>query len=118
MSYSPIDGPDTSLAGIAHLSAILGPLIPWLIWLARREDDPFVAKEAAKATNAGLAFFVAFVAATLVESFVPFVGWVGRMTQIAVIVVAVVLCTNAFRRVRRGVPTTYPVQWRVVNASD
>jgi uncharacterized Tic20 family protein len=108
MSYSPLDGPDTSLAGFAHLGAILGPVIPLLIWLARREDDTFVAREAAKATNAGMAFLVAFVAATLVDMFVPLVGFVGRLAQLAIIVVAAFLCINAYRRVRRGLVTSYP----------
>ncbi|MCR6713082.1 MAG: DUF4870 domain-containing protein [Demequina sp.] len=118
MSYSPLDGPDTSLAGFAHLGAVIGPVIPWLVWRVRREEDPFVAREAAKATNAGMAFLVAFAAGTLIWMFVPFVGFVGRMLQVAVIVVALVLCVNAFRRVRRGVPTSYPVQIRVLSLED
>ena len=118
MSYSPLDGPDASLAGLAHLGAILGPVVPWLVWLARRSDDPFVAREAAKAANAGMAFLIAFVAATLVEMFVPLVGWVGRLGQVTVIVVAVTLCVNAFRRVHRGIPTSYPVRVPVVGVAD
>lgn len=118
MTYSPLDGPDTSLASFAHLGAIIGPVIPWLVWLARRSEDPFVAREAAKATNAGMAFFLAFAVATLVNLFVPFVGFVGRLAQIAVVVVAVFLCIHAYRRVRRGVPTGYPVQVRVISVED
>jgi len=114
MSYSPLDGPDASLAGLAHLGAILGPVVPFVVWLARRGDDPFVAREAAKATNAGMAFLIAFAAATAIDMFVPLVGWVGRLAQITVIVVAVALCVNAFRRVHRGIPTSYPVQVKVV----
>lgn len=118
MSYSPLDGPDTSLAGFAHLGAIIGPVIPWLVWRVRRDEDPFVAREAAKATNAGMAFLTAFVAATLVELFVPLVGFVGRLAQVAIIVVAIFLCVNAYRRVRRGVPTSYPLQLRVMRLDD
>ncbi len=115
MSYSPIDGPDTGLAGIAHLGAMIGPVVPWLVWLSRRSDDPFVTREAGKATNAGMAFLAAFVVATLVELFVPFIGFVGRLAQVAIVVVAVFLCIHAYRRVRRGAPTSYPFQLRVVN---
>jgi uncharacterized Tic20 family protein len=118
MSYSSLDGPDTSLAGVAHLGAIAGPLVPWLVWLARRNEDPFVTKEAAKAVNAGFAFLLAFVGATLVANYVPLVGFVGRLAQLAVIVVAVFLCVHAFRRVRRGVPTSYPFQIKVVSTDE
>lgn len=118
MSYSPLDGPDTALAGLAHLGAIAGPAIPWFVWLARRKEDPFVTKEAAKAVNAGMAFFLAFAVATLIALYVPLIGFVGRLTQLAVIVVAVFLCVHAFRRVRRGSPTSYPFQIRVVNIDE
>jgi len=118
MSYSSLDGPDTSLAGLAHLGAIIGPLIPWLVWLSRRNEDPFVTKESAKAINGGMAFLVAFIAATLVANFVPLVGFVGRLAQLAVAVIAVFLCVHAFRRVRRGVPTSYPFQIKVVSIDE
>lgn len=114
MSYSPLDGPDTALAGFAHLGAIIGPVIPWLVWRVRREEDPFVSREAAKATNAGMAFLVAFILATLIELFLPLVGFVGRLAQVAIVVVAVFLCVHAYRRVRRGMPTSYPVELRVL----
>ena len=118
MTYSSLDGPDTALAGFAHLGAIVGPVIPWLVWLARRNEDPFVTREAAKALNAGMAFFVAFTIATLIDLFVPLVGFVGRLAQLATLVVAVFLCVHAFRRVRRGVPTSYPFQIKVVNTDE
>jgi len=118
MTYSPLDGPDTSLAGFAHLGAIVGPVIPWIIWRTRREEDPFVAREAAKATNAGMAFLAAFALGTVVWLFVPFIGFTGRMLQVAAVAVAVFLCVNAFRRVRRGVTTSYPVQLRVIRDDE
>jgi uncharacterized Tic20 family protein len=88
------------------------------VWLARRNEDRFVAREAAKAVNAGLAFFLAFAAATLVAAYVPLVGFVGRLAMLAVVVVALFLCVHAFRRVRRGLPTSYPFQIKVVNTDD
>lgn len=118
MAYSAMDGPDTGLAGAAHLGAILGPLVPWAIYRARRDDDTYVAREAAKATNAGMAFFVAFVVATIVEIYVPLVGFVGRLAQLAILVVAVFVCVQAFRRVRDGMPTSYPFQIKVVTLDD
>lgn len=118
MAYAASDGPDTALAGLAHLGAILGPVIPWGVWLARRRDDEFVAREAAKATNLGMAVLVAFVAATLIEVFVPFVGFLGRLAQLVVLVVAGVLCVQAYRNVRRGAPTSYPIYIKVVKTHE
>lgn len=118
MSYSSLDGPDTALAGVAHLGAIAGPLVPWLVWLSRRNEDPFVARESGKAINAGLAFLLAFAGATLIANFVPLIGFVGRLAQLAILVAAVFLCVHAFRRVRRGAPTSYPFQIKVVNKDD
>jgi len=118
VAYAAQEGPNTGLAAVAHLGALLGPIVPGIVYLMRRRTDPFVAREAAKATNAGMAFFVAFVLATIVELYVPLLGFVGRLAQLAVIVVAVVVCVQCSRRVRDGLPTAYPFQIRVVNTYE
>lgn len=118
MTYAASEGPDTALAGLAHLGAIVGPVIPLGVWLARRRDDEFVTREAAKATNMGMAVLTAFVAATLVEVFVPLVGFLGRLAQLVVLVIAGFLCVQAFRNVRRGAPTTYPIYIKVVKTHE
>ncbi|GIG55481.1 DUF4870 domain-containing protein [Demequina activiva] len=118
MNHAPQDGiddePDTAVAALAHLGAILGPVIPWLVWLARRGDDRWAAREAATATNFGLLVLVAFMIATAVREFVPLVAFLGTLGQLAVLVVAVVLCYQAFRTVRRGLSATYPYDIKVV----
>ena len=118
MAYSALDGPDTGLAGMAHLGAMLGPVIPWGVYMSRKNEDAFVAREAAKATNAGMAFFATFILATIIELYVPLVGFVGRLAQLAVLVVAVFVCVQNFRRVRDGMPTSYPYQIKVVKLDD
>lgn len=122
MTHAPqdaLDGePDVAVAGLAHLGAVLGPVIPWLVWLARRRDDPWAAREAAAATNFGLLVLIAFLVATAVREFVPLVAFLGTLGQLAVLVVAVVLCYQAFRTVRRGLPATYPYDIKVVRNND
>lgn len=110
--------PDTALAGLAHLGAVLGPVIPWCVWAARRRDDAWVAREAAAAANFGMLVLAIFVLATLVRLFVPLVAFIGTLTQLAVLVVAGVLCYQAFRTVRRGLSATYPYDIKVVRNND
>ena len=110
--------PDVTVASLAHLGAVLGPVIPWLVWLARRRDDPWAAREAAAATNFGLLVLVGLVIATAVRLFVPLVAFLGTLGQLAILIVAVVLCYQAFRSVRRGLPATYRYDIKVVRNND
>ncbi|WP_297081319.1 DUF4870 domain-containing protein [uncultured Demequina sp.] len=108
---------DTAMAGLAHLGAIVGPLVPLGVWLARRRDDPWAASQAAAATNFGMLVLVVFALGTAVRLFVPLVAFVGTLAQLAVLAVAAVLCVQAFRAVRRGLPATYPYDIKVVRTA-
>ncbi|WP_159448710.1 DUF4870 domain-containing protein [Demequina sp. NBRC 110053] len=118
VTFASHDDTDSRAAGIAHLGAVVGPVIPWVVWLARRGDDPRAAREAAKATNFGVLVLALMAVATVVRMFVPLVGFVGTLAQLAVLVVAVVLCYQAFRTVRRGLPASYPYDIKVVRDHD
>lgn len=109
---------DTTVAGWAHLSALTGPVLPALVWLARRRDDAWAATEAAKATNWGMAVLVSAVAATVVRMYVPFVGFLGTLAQLVVLIVAVFFCVQAHRNVHEGAPATYPFYIKVVKTND
>ena len=113
-SYTPHPRPGSGAAGLAHLGAVTGPLIPWLVWMARRRRDPWTAAHAGAATNFGLLVLVVFVLATAVRELVPLVAFLGTLAQLAVLVVAIVLCHQAFRSARRGMPATYPYDIKVV----
>lgn len=118
MSESSLDARDTTMAGAAHLTAIVGPLIPFLVWLARRKDDQFATLEAAKAVNFSLLTITIFALATLVRFFVPLVGFVGTLAQWVVPVIAAYFCIQAFRAAKRGTPASYPYQFKVVKTND
>ena len=109
MSYENLGGPDTSSAGVAQLGAVIGPLVPYLVWLSRRDEEPFSARQAAVATNFGAFAVLAFLGATAVRLFAPLVGFIGTIAQWAIVVAALVLCLQAYNSVRKGVPATYPV---------
>lgn len=118
MTYMAHEGPDTTMAGFAHLAAITGPVLPLLVWLGRRREDEFSAREAAKAANYGMAVLTAVVVATLVRLYVPLVGFLGTLAQLAVLVVAVFYSVQAFRNVQRGTPASYPFNIKVVKTND
>ncbi|WP_084103264.1 DUF4870 domain-containing protein [Demequina sp. NBRC 110056] len=118
MTYASHEQVDSTMAGIAHLGAVVGPIIPLVVWLARRRDDPWVARESAKAVNFGMLVLAILVVASLVRMFVPLVAFVGTLAQLAVLIVAVVLCYQAFRAVRGGLPASYPYDIKVVREHD
>jgi uncharacterized Tic20 family protein len=106
--------PSTRAAELAHVGAIFGPLIPWIVWRSHRGRDAVGEREGAVALNFGTLVIVAFAAATALRSFVPFLGFLGTVGQLAVLASSVVLCLQAYSAVRRGVPATYPVEIKVV----
>ena len=107
-------GRDSALASVAHLGAMAGPLVPWIVYLSKRKSEPWAAREAATATNFGFLVLAGFVVATLVRELVPLVGFLGTLAQLVILIVAVALCLQAFRSVRRGHPATYPYEIKVV----
>ena len=114
MSYENLGGPDRGAAGVAQLGAVVGPLVPFLVWLNRRNEEPVSARDAAAATNFGAAVFVAFIVATAVRLFLPWWSVLGTVGQLAVVVSAGVLCIQAYSSVHKGVPATYPIELKVV----
>ncbi|MCJ7827348.1 MAG: DUF4870 domain-containing protein [Demequinaceae bacterium] len=114
MAYQNLGGPDKKAAGVAQLGAIIGPLIPYLVWLNRRNEEPISARDAAAATNFGTFVLAAFLPATVVRLYLPWLGWVGAIFQVAIVLSAVVLCFQAYGSVRRGVPAEYPVEISVL----
>jgi len=114
MTYQNLGGTDTIAAGIAQVGAIFGPLIPFLVWLSRRREEPISAREAATATNFGMFVFVVFASATAVRLLVPWLGVVGTVGQLAIVASATVLCVQAYSSVHKGVPATYPIEIKVV----
>jgi uncharacterized Tic20 family protein len=114
MAYQNLGGPDVAASGVAQLGAIVGPIIPFLVWRSRRDEEPTSARDAATATNFGAAVFVGFAIATLVRMYLPALGILGTVGQLAVIVSAGILCVQAYTGVHKGVPATYPIELKVV----
>lgn len=114
MAYQNLGGPDVKAAELAQLGAIVGPLIPFLVWLNRRNEEPVSARDAAAATNFGMFVFSAFLPATVLRMYGPWLGWVGAVLQVMIVVIAIVLCFQAYGSVRKGVPAQFPVEISVL----
>lgn len=110
MAYQNLGGPDTQASGVAQLGAIVGPVIPLLVWLNRRNEEPISARDAAAATNFGMFVLAAFLPATVLRMYAPWLGWIGAVLQVMIGIAAIVLCFQAYRSVKRGVPAQYPIE--------
>jgi uncharacterized Tic20 family protein len=108
--YQNLGGPDVKASSLAQVGAIFGPLIPFLVWLNRRNEEPISARDAAAATNFGMFTLAAFLPATALRLYGPWLGWVGAILQFMIVISAIVLCLQAFSSVKRGVPAQYPVE--------
>ncbi len=118
MAYTADEGPDTSRASAAHLSAIAGPLIPLAVYFAERGRDEFAAGEASKAARFSTLLLAAFIVATSVRLFVPLVGFLGTLAQWVIPVVAIYFCLAGFKLARQGEPANYPFQFKVEKNDD
>ncbi|MCB2413317.1 DUF4870 domain-containing protein [Demequina sp. TTPB684] len=118
MTYTAHSRASTAAAALGHLGAMTGPVIPALVYVARRRSDPFAATEAAKAANFASALVCAAIAAVVVKMYVPFVGFLGTLALWVVPVVAIYFSLAGFWLARQGNPAHYPFQLKVVKTHD
>ena len=118
MSQDPYDRtparPDNgrTWAMLAHLGGILAyALIGWApalaIWLAHRDRDQYVAREARTALNFQLTVLIGLVICHVVQA-IPVIGVVGWLGGIALAIVSLVLSIMAAVATSRGAEYRYP----------
>jgi uncharacterized Tic20 family protein len=83
----------TVLLGLASggLAAILGPIVPALIWYVYRDKSDYVADQAKQATLFQLAGFVALLALVFVGAILIVVGWALSAVLVVVLVGLILL---------------------------
>jgi len=118
MTYTARTGESTAMAGLAHLAVLTGPVIPLLVYAARRRTDAFAAAESAKATNFAVALVSSMILAVVVKMYVPFVGFLGTLALWVVPVVAIYFSLAGFWLARQGNPAHYPFRLKVVKTHD
>lgn len=104
-------------ASLLHLSALLGLLgngigfilAPLVIWLLKRDDDPFIDEQGKEAVN----FQITMTLAAIVAGVLIVVG-IGLLLLPLVLIAMVVFPIIAAMRVRDGEPYRYPFTFRFI----
>jgi uncharacterized protein len=102
---------------LAHLSALAGlvmPLVgivlgPLAVWLARRDDSPFVAEHAKEALNFNLSVLLGAIACMLLM-----LVFVGFLLGSALFILWLVMTLIAAIKASEGQPYRYPFSLRFV----
>jgi len=101
----------------AHLSALLvymtvigGILAPFIIWLLKRDEMPFAAKQAKEALNFQITVYLTALACGLLVLVV-----IGIPLLAALVVVHVVLTIIATMKASEGIAYRYPFNLRLIN---
>jgi uncharacterized Tic20 family protein len=83
----------TLLLGISTggIAAILGPLVPAIIWYAYREKSPYVVEQARQATIFQLAGILGLLALAIVGAILVAVGWTVSAVLVIVLIGLILL---------------------------
>ena len=103
---------------LAHLSAFVGLVIPLIgsvlgplaVWLARRDDSPFVAAHAKEALNFNISVLIGAIACTLLM-----LVFVGFLLGTALFIAWLVNLLIAAIKASEGHTYRYPFALRLVN---
>lgn len=100
----------------AHLSPLLASLVglpflgPLIVWLAKRDDHPYIAEQAREALNFNLSMFIYMIAALF-----SMILLIGFLLVPVLGVVWLVLSVIAAVKASNGEPYRYPFTIRMVN---
>jgi len=116
-SASGISAEERQWAMFAHLSALLGLVIPFgnllgplVIWLMKKETMPFVDQQGKEALNFQITVSIAMLVAAILIIVV-----IGFVLMLLVGVAAIVLTIMAAIKANEGVSYRYPFTLRLVN---
>lgn len=98
-----------TLGMLAHLLGILGFLGPLLIWLIKKDDDPFIDDQGKEALNFQITMLIALIASGLLM----FVC-IGFFTTPALAIADLVMCIMAGMKANEGVKYRYPFTLRLI----
>jgi uncharacterized Tic20 family protein len=97
-------------AMLCHLLAIFTSFIaPLIIWLVKKEEDPFIDNQGKEALN----FQITVVIAMFVSGLLTFIC-IGFLLGIAVWVIDLVFCIMGTVKANKGIAYRYPVSIRFI----
>jgi uncharacterized Tic20 family protein len=92
-------------------TSFVGPLI---IWLLKKEEDPFIDDQGKEALNFQITVGIAFIAVGIVPVLLRFLACVTPLLGLAVSVADIVFCIIACIKANGGEAYRYPVAIRFV----
>ncbi|GAA0929225.1 DUF4870 domain-containing protein [Nonomuraea longicatena] len=109
------DGPrpgtdDTTLAMLAHLLGLVSGWVgPLVIYLTKKDESPYIRRQAAEALNFQLTMFIAYLVAVLLS-----IVLIGLLLLPIVFVFSLVFHIQAAVAANRGAAYRYPVSIRMI----
>ena len=102
---------DKNIAVLTHLGGIFFGLLPGLlVWLLKKDDNPFVGEQARDALNFQITVLIAYMAAWMLAFIL-----VGLALLPLIYVGNLVLCVIAAVKVSRGEDYRYPFALRLIS---
>ena len=113
---APYAGPipaaeDRTMAMLSHLLGIFASFVgPLIIWLIKKDSNPFVDDQGKEALNFQITVLIAYLAATVLSFLL-----IGLLIGPAVFVLSVVFGVIAATKANSGVAYRYPLNIRLVH---
>jgi len=110
---TPADGlpsaESRTLGMLAHLLGIMGFLGPLIIWLIKKDEDPFLDEQGKESLNFQLTMLIA-----LIISGLSTLICIGFITTPALVIADIVLCIMAGMKANEGISYRYPLTIRFI----
>jgi uncharacterized Tic20 family protein len=107
------DKDSKTMALVAHLLGIFGPIGPLIIWLIKKDQLPFVNDQGREALNFELTMLIPF----LVMMIIGFTGIGACLTLIVwplIFITNAVFCIMGAMKANTGVAYRYPINLRLI----
>ncbi|PWB30300.1 DUF4870 domain-containing protein [Pseudomonas sp. SDI] len=104
-------------AMLCHLSAVIGLFFPFgnvvaplLLWLWKKDSDPYVDTQGKEALNFQITVTLAGMACVVTAALI-----IGSLMFPVVVIAAIVLAIMAAVKAKKGAAYRYPLAWRPLN---
>ena len=98
-----------TLAMLTHLLGLVGILGPLIIWLIKKDEDPFIDEQGKESLNFQITMLIAFFISGMSTFF-----FIGCITTPILVVVDIILCIMAGMKANEGISYRYPFVIRFI----
>lgn len=115
--YSDLSQDEKNLATLSHLGTFVGVvlpgmgniLVPFLIWMLKKEDSDYIAAHAKEALNFQITISLLFILGAI--SIIILIGFVALPI---LVILDIALCISAAVKASRGEYYEYPINFRLI----